>query len=335
MLRYNFAEIAQRELLSSPAQFAYSVRSKKSNMKKITLFSTLMAASLMLAACAAPAAPATPAATTAPAAETAATSAPAAAGTLPDLGGRDITVAIENAYIPFNFIRLDNGQAEGWDYDALAEICKRLNCKPVFKEIAWDGMIAAVAAKQFDMAADGVTITDERAKTVDFSDGYIKIDQRLLIRTDETRFKSIDEFKAGAFKLSTQKGTTNYDEGIKLVGEVRVAAFDDFGSAVQAVISRDADAVIIDDTAGQGYAGVNADKLKLLDGIVSKGQELGFVFPKGSDLVAPVNAALAAMSADGTLQKLQDKWFPQGKQVIESDQIGAGAYGTPEPTKAP
>lgn len=80
---------------------------------------------------------------------------------------------------------------------------------------------------------------------------------------------------------------------------------------------------------------MNADKLKLLDGIVSKGQELGFVFPKGSDLVAPVNAALAAMSADGTLQKLQDKWFPQGKQVIESDQIGAGAYGTPEPTKAP
>lgn len=294
-------------------------------MKKITLFSTLMAASLLLAACAAPAATSAPAATTAP----------AAAGGVPDLKGREVTVAIENAYIPFNYIRLDNGQAEGWDYDALAEICKRLNCKPVYKEIAWDGMIAAVAAKQFDMAADGVTITEERAKTVDYSDGYIKVDQRLLIRVDETRFKSIEEFKNGAFKLSTQKGTTNYDEGVKLVGEARITAFDDFGSAVQAVISKDADAVIIDDTAGQGYVGVNADKLKLLDGIVSAGQELGFIFPKGSDLVGPVNAALAAMRADGTLQKLQDKWFPQGKQVISYDEVGAGAYGTPEPTKAP
>jgi polar amino acid transport system substrate-binding protein len=308
-------------------------------MKKVTLFSTLMAASLLLAACAAPApaptaAPAAPAATEAPAADAAATTEPAA-GSLPDLGGREVTVAIENAYIPFNYIRLDNGQAEGWDYDALAEICKRLNCTPVFREIAWDGMIAAVAANQFDMAADGITITDERRQTVDFSDGYIKVDQRLLIRTDEDRFSTVDEFKAGDFKLSTQKGTTNYDEGIKLVGEARVTAFDDFGSAVQAVISRDVDAVIIDDTAGQGYVGVNADKVKLLDGIVSQGQELGFIFPKGSDLVAPVNAALAAMREDGTLQQLQTKWFPQGQQVISYDEVGAGAYGTPEPTTAP
>ncbi len=299
-------------------------------MKKNTLFGTLMAATLLLAACAAPAAPA---ATQAPAA--AATTAPAAAGGLPDLQGREVTVAIENAYIPFNYIRLDNGQAEGWDYDALAEICKRLNCKPVYKEIAWDGMIAAVAAKQFDMAADGITITDERAQTVDFSDGYIKVDQRLLVRADETRFKTIDEFKAGDFKLSTQKGTTNYNEGVKLVGEARVTAFDDFGSAVQAVISNDVDAVIIDDTAGQGYVGVNADKVKLLDGVVSQGQELGFIFPKGSNLVAAVNAALTAMRADGTLQRLQDRWFPQGKQVISYDEVGPGAYGTPEPTKAP
>ncbi len=299
-------------------------------MKKNTLFGTLMAATLLLAACAAPAAPA---ATQAPAA--AATTAPAAAGGLPDLQGREVTVAIENAYIPFNYIRLDNGQAEGWDYDALAEICKRLNCKPVYKEIAWDGMIAAVAAKQFDMAADGITITDERAQTVDFSEGYIKVDQRLLVRADETRFKTIDEFKAGDFKLSTQKGTTNYNEGVKLVGEARVTAFDDFGSAVQAVISNDVDAVIIDDTAGQGYVGVNADKVKLLDGVVSQGQELGFIFPKGSNLVAAVNAALTAMRTDGTLQRLQDRWFPQGKQVISYDEVGPGAYGTPEPTKAP
>src|SRR5204862_8234834 len=57
---------------------------------------------------------------------------------LPDLAGKTISVALENAYIPFNYIRLDNGKAEGWDYDAVAEICKRLNCKPEFKEIVWD-----------------------------------------------------------------------------------------------------------------------------------------------------------------------------------------------------
>jgi len=289
------------------------------------LFGLLMTTVLGIAACAAPVTPAAPAQPTA---------APQPGG-LPDLGGREVVIAIENAYIPFNYIRLDNGQAEGWDYDALAEICRRLNCKPVFRELAWDGMIAAVAAGQFDMAADGITITDERKKSVDFSDGYIQVDQRLVVRIDENRFSTVEEFKSGNFKLATQKGTTNYDEGIRLVGEARVTAFDEFGQAIQAVIAGDADAAIIDDVAGQGYVGANADKLKLLDGVVSKGQELGFIFPKGSDLVGPVNAALKSMREDGTLQQLQDKWFPKGRQVITYDEIGPGAYDNPTPTPQP
>lgn len=305
-------------------------------MNRIRILALCAAMTVFAAACAAPAQPAAqPAAPAAPAATEAPKEEAKPASGLPDLGGREVTIAIENAYIPFNYVRLDNGQAEGWDYDALAEICKRLNCNPVFKEIAWDGMIAAVGARQFDLAADGITITDERKQTVDFSDGYIKVDQRLLTRVDEDRFKTLDDFKNGAFKLSTQKGTTNYDEGVKMVGEARVLAFDDFGSAVQSVISKDADAVIIDDAAGQGYVGVNADKLKLLDGTITSGQELGFIFPKGSDLVAPVNAALKAMREDGTLQQLQDKWFPKGKVVIEGDKIGPGAYGEPTPTPKP
>ncbi len=269
---------------------------------------------------------AAPAATTAPAA--------APASGLPDLGGRELTIAIENAYIPFNYVRLDNGQAEGWDYDTLAEVCKRLNCKPVFKELAWDGMIAAVAAKQFDLAADGISITEERAKTIDYSEGYISVDQKMLVRGDEARFKTVEEFKAGTFKIATQRGTTNYDTAVKLVGESRVVAFDDFGAVVQAVIAKDADGATIDDVAGQGYVGANADKLKLLDEVLPGGGALGFIFHKGSDLVAPVNAALNNMKADGTLQKINDKWFPKGKAIITYDEIGPGAYA-PTPTPKP
>jgi polar amino acid transport system substrate-binding protein len=81
---------------------------------------------------------------------------------LPDLGGATITVAVENAYLPFNFVDPDSGEADGWDYDALAEICARLNCVPEFVETAWDGMILAVANGEYDMAADGITITEER-----------------------------------------------------------------------------------------------------------------------------------------------------------------------------
>jgi polar amino acid transport system substrate-binding protein len=282
-----------------------------------------------LVGCGAPAAQ--PTSAPAPTAAPAATTAPASG--VPDLKGREITVAIENAYLPFNYVRLDNGQPEGWDYDMVAELAKRLNFKPVFKEIAWDNMIAAVAAGQFNMAADGITITDERAKVVDFSDGYIAVDQRMLSRKDETRFDSIDKLKAGDFKVATQKGTTNYDEAVKLVGEARVTAFDTFGDAVQALISKDADAVAIDDTAGQGYVGVNADKVKLIEGKMV-GQQLGFVFPKGSDLVQPFNAALKAMREDGTLEKYNMKWFgPEFKMTYEQVKPGPTAAPTATPGK--
>ena len=307
-------------------------------MKKLRMLSLLMVMLIVVAACQPAATPTAapkptdvpkPAATTAPAAPTT-----APVNALPDLGGKNVTVAIEDAYIPFNYVRLDNGKAEGWDYDALAEICKRLNCKPVFKEIAWDGMITAVSQGQFDVAADGITITPDRAKVVDFSDGYMTVDQRVMVRTDST-LAGVDAIKADTkLKIGTQKGTTNYEEAVKLFGDARVTGFDTFGDAVQALINKDVDAVVIDDTAGQGYVGVNADKTQLLpDKLVS--QPLGFIFPKGSKLVAPFNAALAALKADGTLDTLRAKWFPEGKTVIGDNQIGAGAYATPTPTATP
>lgn len=285
-------------------------------MKTFRIFSVLIVAMLIVSACA-------PAATPAPTATKAPAPATAPASNLPDLKGREVTVAIEDAYIPFNYVRLDNGKAEGWDYDALAEICKRLNCKPVFKEIGWDGMITAVSQGQFDMAADGITITDDRAKVVDFSDGYIAIDQRVMVRKDTTLTSAANFETDSKLKLGTQKGTTNYDQAVKMVGESRVVAFDSFGDAVQALINKDVDGVVIDDTAGVGYVGVNKEQIKLLpEKLVS--QQLGFVFPKGKDLVKPFNAAIAALKADGTLDKLAAKWF--ATTPIDPNAIGPGAY---------
>jgi len=263
-----------------------------------------------------------PEATEAPAAV--ATEAPAAAATeapagLPDLGGREITIAIENAYLPFNYIALDTGEAAGWDYDALDAMCELLNCVPVYVEAAWDGMIAAVSEGQFDMAADGITITEERAKVVDFSDGYINLEQRLLVRLDEDRFTEPEEFAADAdLLIGTQVGTTNYLTAVDLVGDERIVAFDQFGPAVEALIAGDVDAVIMDETAGQGYVGVNADKLTLVGSSLSSDQ-LGFIFPQGSDLVEPVNLALQEMRANGTLDALAAKYFSDEFKVTYDD----------------
>ena len=120
--------------------------------------------------------------------------------------GREITVAIENAYLPFNYILLETGEPGGWDYDFLAEACDRLNCEPVFVQFAWDPMITAVADGQFDMAADGITITAERAEVVDFSDPYVELVQRLLKRVADDRFADETAFRHPGRPIQANRG---------------------------------------------------------------------------------------------------------------------------------
>jgi polar amino acid transport system substrate-binding protein len=246
-----------------------------------------------------------------------------------DLDCREVTVAIENAYLPFNYVDAETGIPGGWDYDAWDEICTRLHCTPVYVEAAWEGMIQAVADGQFDAAADGITITEDRAQEVDFSIGYVNIDQRLLVRIDEERVTEIEDIvNDESLSLGTQTGTTNYETAAQFLPEERIQAFEQFPFAVQALIGGDVDAVIIDETAGQGYLGENADQLKLVGRSLSSDQ-LGFIFPPGSDLVDPVNQALEAMMADGFLAALNAEYFGPDFAVTYDD-IGPGAYGDEE-----
>ena len=225
-----------------------------------------------------------------------------------DSDSDELTIAVENAYLPFNYLDPETGEPTGWDYEVLEEICERIGCTPVFENFPWEPMIQAVADGQFDMAADGITITAERAEIVDFSDGYMNIDQRLMVRKGEDRFVDGASFAAGDFVLGTQIGTTNYDTGVELVGEDRVQPFEEFGFVVQSLIANDVDAVIIDETAGQGYIGENADHIELIGESLSSDQ-LGFIFPKGSEWVEPVNEALAEMKSDGTLAEISSWYF--------------------------
>ncbi len=231
------------------------------------------------------------------------------ASDLPDLEGREVTIAVENAYLPFNYIDPDSGEPAGWDYDVWNEICSLINCTPVYIEAGWEGMIQAVADGQYDAAADGITITDDRAEIVDFSNGYINIEQRLLVRKDEDRIESIDDIvNNDELMLGTQTGTTNYETALQYLSEDRINAFEQFPFAVQALIAGDIDAVIIDEVAGQGYLGENADVLQLIGPSMSSDQ-LGFIYPLGSDLVEPVNAALAELAQNGFLEKVNLQYF--------------------------
>jgi len=246
-------------------------------------------------------------------------------GAVVDLKCKQIRIAVENAYLPFNYVMIKTSEAGGWDYDAWKEVCARLHCAPVFVERAWDGMIDSVGQRDFDAAADGITIKNERKEIVDFSDSYMNVEQRLLVRGDETRFTTIQELLAlPDLIVGTQSGTTNFDVAVEYMTESRVLGFPQFPLAIQALTDKRVDAVVIDETTGQGYVAQSQGALKLTGPSLSSDQ-LGFIFPKGSDLVESVNKALETMRADGTLRALASRYFGP-EFTITQDDIAVPSY---------
>jgi len=232
---------------------------------------------------------------------------------LPDLGGKEIVIVTENAYPPLQFLDKD-GKAIGWEYDALAELAKRMNFKVKYENISWDAMIPAVSEGQFDMGMTGITIKDDRKEKVDFSEPYMRSEMLMIVRGDEARFTDAASFAAiPELLVSAQPGTSPFYAAIYNILDgneenPRVVKFETFGAGLEALKTGDVDLTLSDSTAANGYVAASNGALKII-GEPLASEDFGFIFPKGSELVAPMNAGIAALKADGTFDALNKKWF--------------------------
>lgn len=284
--------------------------------KPYSILLLLAFVALLVSACAAPVAPVSESAAGEPVPATApAEEAPVnVVYDLPDLGGRAVAAAVANDYTPLQFIDPVTGAAVGWEYDAVAEICRRLNCVVEWNTTSWDAMIPAIAAGQYDVGMDGITITEDRAQQVDFSAPYMTSEQFMLVRVDDDRFTTPTEFAADeALLVGAQPGTTGFYTAVYDIldgdeANPRIKLFDNFGASVQALITGDVDMVLVDAASGRGYIGANPEKLKIV-GDAIKSEDFGFIYQKGSDLVEPFNAAIDSMQQDGYTNYLNTKWF--------------------------
>ena len=232
---------------------------------------------------------------------------------LPDLAGRAVTVVTENAYPPLQFLDKE-GKAIGWEYDAVAEIAKRLNIAVSYENSSWDAMIPGVSEAQYDMGMTGITIKEDRKEKVDFSEPYMRSEMLMVVRGDEARFTDAASFAAmPELLMAAQPGTSPFYVGVYEVldgdeANPRIKTFETFGAGLEALKAGDVDLVLSDSTGANGYVGASGGTLKII-GAPLGAEDFGFIFPKGSDLVGPVNAAIASMRADGTMDALNQKWF--------------------------
>lgn len=230
-----------------------------------------------------------------------------AAAQAADLGGKVLKVGSDTTYPPMETVDPASGQIVGFDVDLMNAICAKINCKPEFITTAWDGIFAALQQGEFDLVASGVSITDERKQSMDFSDSYLIVSQAVMLRVADEGM-TIDDIKSKGLKLAAQTATTNAALAEELVGRDNVALYDTFAGAIVALKNGDVAGVVIDGTSAVAYEKEFAGELIIgIKGL--KSDPLGLVFKKGDENVAAFNEGLKAIKDDGTLDALIAKYW--------------------------
>ena len=216
-----------------------------------------------------------------------------------------------NAAFPPYEMQTDDGNFEGIDVEVADAIAAKLGLELVVDDMAFNAALTAVQTGQSDIAMAGITITDERKEVMDFSDSYATGVQVVIVKEDSA-IQSIDDL-ANAAMIGCQADTTGYIYASDTpenggYGEDHVTAYDTGALAVMALVNGQIDAVIIDNEPAKAYVNAN-EGLKLLEGEwVVEDYAIGFA--KGNDaLREAVNNAVAELKADGTFQKIVDKYI--------------------------
>lgn len=275
---------------------------------------TVAAATDTTAAADTAAANTTAAADTAASAETTAvasgTSAGAAAAVKTATPGK-LVVCSDIPYAPFEYYTNGaDGDVTGIDVDILNGIAKEIGVTTAYVKTPFDGIFAALAAGSCDMIASSVSITVERKQANDFSNGYFKIQQTILVRSADAALKDLAALKGKT--VGAQSGTTGstFATAGAAANGYTVKDFTGADDLVTALKAGQVDAVI-QDSPINGYAATQSGGALVVSKVFEgAGEEYGFVVPKDNPgLTAALNTGLDKLKADGTYKTILAKYL--------------------------
>lgn len=216
----------------------------------------------------------------------------------------DLIVATDTAFVPFEFKEGD--KYVGFDIDMWDAIAKDLGVSYELRPMDFAGIIPALQTNQVDVALAGITIKPERQQAIDFSDGYYDSGLLLMVPTD-SEIQGPDDLKGKTLAVKT--GTSSSDYAEENFKETTLRKFPNIDNAylelrtggVEAAMHDTPNVLYYIKTAGNGQVRTAGEQMM--------GHQYGIGFPKGSELTARVNAALAKMKEDGRYDAIYEKWF--------------------------
>jgi polar amino acid transport system substrate-binding protein len=221
-------------------------------------------------------------------------------------GGATVRVATEAAYPPFEMVDETSKELVGFDIDLMKAVAQKAGFKVEFQNTPFDSVLAGISTCQFDAAISAITITEERGKTMAFSNPYINAGQIITVAADNTTVTKPEDLKGK--RIGVQLGTTGDIEAKKIEGAT-VKPFDTADLAFQELMNGQVDGVIVDGPTTQVYVDRNKDKIKTVGGMFTDENYGIAVCKKNTDLLNKINTALADLEKDGTIRGLQEKWL--------------------------
>jgi len=213
-----------------------------------------------------------------------------------------LTVGTNAEFPPFEYIG-ESGAPEGFDIALINAIGEKLGVEVQIENLEFNSLVASIGTK-VDASIAGMTVTEERAEQVEFSDTYYDAVQYVIVLPDSAIAGGSDlEGK----KIGVQFGTTGDIIASESIEGAEVAQYNKGVDAVNDLINGRVEAVIIDKNPAEVFAEKFGDEVKIIDGA-----EFGFeveqyaiAMPKGDTvLVEAVNKALAELKEDGTFDAL-------------------------------
>ena len=214
-------------------------------------------------------------------------------------------MATEGTFPPYEYY--DNGQLVGIDIEVAGAIAEKLGMTLETTDIAFDSIIPGVQAGKYDIGMAGVTVSEDRLQQVNFSDSYATGVQVVIVK-EGGKVQSLDDM-ADAI-IGTQSGTTGFIYASGDFGDDHVKSFTKTTDAVEALKNGQVDCVLLDNAPAEALVEANPDAgLSILETAYTVEDYAIAINKENTDLQAKINAALAELKADGTLQSIIDKYI--------------------------
>lgn len=220
---------------------------------------------------------------------------------------KKLVMATNASFPPYEYI--EGGEIVGIDAEIAEKIAEKLGRELEIIDTEFGSIVGGVQTGKFDIGMAGMTVNEERLQSVNFSESYAIGVQSIIVKADSA-YKTLDDLLDDtAAKIGVQQDTTGDIYSTDDFGEDRVVRYKTGNDAVQALVSGKVSAVIIDNEPAKSYVAAN-EGLTIQDSPYTEENYAIAIAKENTELLDQINAALAELTADGTIQGIIDKYIP-------------------------